>query len=137
MTTAAQKNLENLRLKGVATVSFIRSEATNLELYKKQPHYPGDLKDGEAFLFLSKSGNQLVFLFRPPILFEKKDENTGEVIKTLQVVDSRRWRLPSGSTWHPYMLQNYANEVGIHLVGIKRFETIYAEMLQKKKEKRK
>jgi hypothetical protein len=91
---------------------------TNLDLFKQEGHYPGPLKAGETFLFISKTGNQVVFIFRDP----EVDFNG----VSRRVVDSRRLRLGSG-TWNPYMLQNYANSVGIKLEGIKSFEQIHEE----------
>ena len=117
-----------LRLKGVIACSFSRSEATNLNLYRTTPSFPGDLKKGEAFLFISKTGNQIIFVFHA---VELEEENG----KMREVIDSRRLRLPHGATWHPYMLQNYAESVGLHLVGIKRFEEIYKERLEAKRKK--
>ena len=35
------------------------------------------------------------------------------------------------------MLQNYANEIGLHLVGIKTFEQIHDEWVANKRKKRK
>jgi hypothetical protein len=121
--------LTKLRLKAVIQCSFQRSEATNLFQFRKQSHYPGDLNAGEAFLFLSKQGNQLIFVFRSPVSF---DAPSG---KSWEVIDSRRLRL-TGGTWSPYMLQNYANEVGLHLVGIKRFEQVHDEMQRAKRAKK-
>lgn len=122
------KRLTQLRLKGVIQCSFSRSEATNLALFRQEPHYPGDLKTGEAFLFLAKTGNQVIFVFRDPeVLFADQ-----KVVR--RVIDSRRLRL-DGGTWSPYMLQNYANLVGIHLVGIKRFEQVHDEMVLAKRAK--
>lgn len=123
-----QANPTRLRLKGVIMCSFQRSEVTNLDLYRQEPHYPGDLKKGEAFLLVSKMGNQVVFIFRDPVF------SFGVGFAARRVTDSRRLRL-DGGTWSPYMLQNYANEVGLHLVGLKRFETIHDEMLARKREK--
>jgi len=114
----------HLRLKAVIQCDFGRSEANNLKLYRLQPHYPGDLASGEAFLFFSKTGNQVIFVFRDPTIEFEGDE-------TRHVTDSRRLRL-DGGTWSPYMLQNYANLVGLHLVGIKRFEQVHAEMQERK-----
>jgi len=51
-----------------------------------------------------------------------------------RVVDSRRLRI-SGGAWSPLMLQNYANAVGLNLVGIKRFEQLYDESRAAKKGK--
>ncbi len=118
-----------LRLKGVIQCSFQRSEATNLTLFRQESHYPGDLKAGEAFLFLAKTGNQVVFVFRDPTV-----EFNGQVTAR-RVIDSRRLRL-DGGTWSPYMLQNYAEMVGLHLVGIKRFEQVHDEMQAAKRAKK-
>ena len=121
--------LTPLRLKGIVTCSFGRSEATNLKLYRESGHYPGDLKEGEAFLFLSKGGNQIIFMFKS---IEVEVEHGSGGPATRGVIDSRRLRL-DGGTWHPYMLQNYANEAGIYLIGIKRFEQVHAAMQARKR----
>ena len=109
--------LLRLRLKGVVQCSFTRSEDTNLKLYRQMTHYPGDLQPGEAFLFLARGGDQVVFVFADTSV------DFGGVKR--EVIDSRKLRLRTG-TWSPYMLQNYANMVGLELVGIKRFEQIHA-----------
>jgi hypothetical protein len=126
--------LTKLRLKGVITCSFGRSEASNLRLYRDSAKYPGDLRKGEAFLFISKGGNQVLFVFRPVELEVSSRHRKGDGSKTREVIDSRRLRL-DGGTWHPYMLQNYANEVGIHLVGFRRFEEVHKSLMAKKRTK--
>lgn len=113
-----------LRLKGVVQCSFVRSEATNLALYRQMGHFPGDLRAGEAFLFVSKTNDQVLFLFA--------DHQVDFDGVPRKVIDSRRLRLGTG-TWNPHMLQNYANMVGIQLVGIKRFEQIHKEWKEKKR----
>jgi len=122
------KKLKQLRLKGVIQCSFQRSEATNLALFRQEGHYPGDLDTGEAFLFIAKGGNQVIFIFCEPLTFQDGS-------KTRRITDSRRLRLDGGS-WSPYMLQNYAEAVGLHLVGIKRFEQVHDEMAKAKRETR-
>lgn len=104
-----------LRLKGVVTCDFSRSEVSNLNIYRREGHFPGELQVGEAFLFVARSGNQVLFMFA--------DQQVDFEGVSRQVTDSRRLRLGKG-TWSPYMLQNYANSVGLELVGIKRFEQI-------------
>lgn len=116
-----------LRLKAVVACSFQRSEASNLRLFREASHYPGDLQKGEVFLFLSRMGNQVIFVFQDPVV------NFGEGTPR-RVLDSRRLRI-EGGTWNPYMLQNYANQVGLHLVGIKRFEQIHDELRAAKRKK--
>ncbi len=125
---SASSKLTQLRLKGVVECSFARSEVSNLNLFRKLDHFPGELGKGEAFLFISKGGNQVIFVFRDPIDFVEKG-------KVRSVTDSRRLRLDGGS-WSPYMLQNYAEAVGLHLAGIKRFEQVHAEMAAAKRAKR-
>lgn len=118
--------LRRLRLKGVVQCSFARSEDTNLKLYRQTAHYPGDLQPGEAFLFLAQGGDQVVFVFSDIAV------DFGGV--TREVIDSRKLRLRSG-TWSPFMLQNYANMVGLELVGIKRFEQVHAAWRDTKRRK--
>jgi len=122
----ADTSLTNVRLKGVMKCPFNRSEVSNLGQYRREEFFPGELKPGEAYLFLSKGLDQAMFVFAT---HQSADENG--VVRS--VVDSRRLRLTSGS-WSPYMLQNDANAVGLSLLGIKRFEQIYAEHQALKKE---
>ena len=130
--TQIPEELTKLRLKGVITCSFGRSEATNLALYQDSGKYPGDLKKGEAFLFISKGGNQILFVFNTIELKVDTQHRKGDGSTTRGVIDSRRLRL-DGGTWHPYMLQDYANEVGIHLVGFRRFEDVHRSLMAKKR----
>lgn len=89
-----------------------------LASYRRSAHYPGDLAVGEAFLFIAKGNDQVLFVFADhEVMF-------GDTPR--RVTDSRKLRLGAG-TWSPYMLQNYANAVGLNLQGIKRFEEVYAE----------
>jgi hypothetical protein len=115
-----------LRLKGIVLCSFCRSEATNLDLYRQEPHYPGDLGSGECFLFLSRGLDQVIFVFKEAAVMTNED-----AIHT--VLDSRRLRL-LGGTWHPYMLQDYAKQVGLHLIGIKGFSQIFEERRAEKRQ---
>jgi len=116
--------LIRLRLKGVIQCNFARSEANNLTLYRQMGHFPGELQAGEAFLFLAKGGNQVLFFFA-----DKQVDFAGV---SRQVIDSRKLRLTTG-TWDAYMLQNYANMVGLDLVGIKRFEQIHVAWREARK----
>jgi len=103
----------NIKLKAVKfDTDFRKNEWTNYKSFKKSKYMAGGLNKNEAILFVSKSRNQLIWILN----VTEDDERP--------VVDSRRWRILSG-TWDPLMLQNYAEEVGIHLVGIRRFEDMY------------
>jgi len=112
--------MEKIRLRAIKfDVDFRKSEHTNYKIFKKSKKYPGDLKSGEAFLFVSKSGNQLIWIIYVGV--------TGIDIGTpKEIVDSRRWRIIGGQ-WNPLMLANYAEDVGVTLVGIKKFEELYAK----------
>ena len=110
-----------LRLKAIVpNTDFRKSEATIINGFKRSRSYPGDLNSGEAFLFLSKTGNQLLWFFNNGAEIE------GFMQRVIQIIDSRKWRV-TGGIWHPFMLANYAEEAGIELVGIRRFEEIYDE----------
>lgn len=117
---------ERMRLKAIIpNTDFRRNEATIIFDYMKSRSYAGDLKAGECYLFLSKTGNQLLWFFNNVVEIDAYAE------RVFDVVDSRKWRV-TGGTWHPFMLANYAAEVGIELIGIKRFEEIMDEQRRRK-----
>ena len=115
-----------LTLKGIITCSFGRSEATNLDLYRKSKGFPGELKAGEAFLFISRGLNQVIFIFEYAEVEVDNEHDLPGGDNFRSVLDSRRLRL-GGGTWHPYMLQNYANAVGLNLEGIRTLQQILDE----------
>lgn len=95
------------RLIFVAFCDFRRSELSNyltaIKKYRK-------LESGEVMLFISFSKNQLIWILKDT------------TINGIKMIDSRRWRLDSHSTWNPIMITNYARKVGITLLGLKEFE---------------
>lgn len=99
-------------------VDFRSSEVSNYDYLVKKKHFPGPPGRHEVYLMVSRSGDQLIWLLQVGQI-GKNGNGRG-------VVDSRRWRLRKG-TWSPHLLENYANEVGISLVGFKRFEDAFAE----------
>ena len=119
--------MTRIRLKAIIpSADFRKSEHTIFRDFAKSRKYPGPLKKGEGFLFLSKTGNQLLWFFKEPTSITSfKDVERS-------IVDSRRWRV-TGGTWHPFMLADYAVEAGIELVGIKRFEEIFDERRGRKR----
>lgn len=104
-------------------VDFRKNELTNwLEMQKEHPLVLG--KD-QTVCFVSSSMRQIVFILACKVVQTKK-------LDEVPLIESLRLRLGAGQ-WDPYMLQNYANELGIELVGIKRFEQILQERnLQKR-----
>lgn len=112
-----------LKLKAILfEVDFRCSEHTNYERFKASERFPGYLRSGEVILFVSRSGNQLVWVLN----YSAKEADVQGI------TDSRRWRLHSGS-WSPMMLANYANEVGIELIGVKQFAALYEEDRKRKR----
>lgn len=110
--------MENIRLKSVSfDVDFRKSELTNYREYIKRTGIEVE-KRGEAILFVSARLSQLVWILN----YAKIDCAKSEQF----LIDSRRWRIEGGE-WNPLMLQNYANAVNLHIVGIKRFEDIMSE----------
>lgn len=116
----------DLRLKRIEQdVDFRKNELTTYRLFKeKNKNYP-DPMPGEAYLFVSKSGNQLMF-----VLNYKKDIKLHKSKR--DIIESLRLRL-SGGRWNPLMLANYAEEVGVKLLGIRKYEEIFEEQKETKR----
>jgi hypothetical protein len=96
----------SVRLRRIEEASFNCSEKTLfMNLTNKVRN---DLKGNDAVCFVSKGGNQMLFVWR----------QAGEILASV------RLRLLHG-TWDPLMLQNYANEVGLELEGLPRFEIYF------------
>jgi hypothetical protein len=93
----------------------------------KEAEASGDLPrlgQGDVIAFLSGSRDQLVFVSPP---YEHLTNG-----RTVKLYASRRLRISSGS-WNPLMLENYAQEVGLSLVGLKTFEEHYNRMREEKR----
>ena len=128
-----------IRLKAIKFgVDFRKNELTNWNIFRKSKDYKriGTLTRSEAVLFVSVSGNQLLFILNTTKL--NRSYQRGGFIYELeprQVIDTRRLRLEGTAPWNPMMLSNYAKSVGLELIGFKSFETQYreAQILKKKK----
>lgn len=117
MTTTKRR----LQLRYIARADFRKSEATN---YATVPPL-ARRSDDDCVLFISAKGDQLMFVF-PSLKF---DTAIGEHT----VLHSERLRIMSGGKkWNPLMLQNYADAVGITLIGIKSFEEHYRRIAAEK-----
>jgi len=94
------------RLAFAAKCDFRKSEKTNLML-AETIHEP--LMNGEVFMFLSGSMNQIIFILGT------NRHGTG-------VIDSRRWRLDEPKLkWTAKDVKAFAKHVGINLVNFDRF----------------
>lgn len=117
--------MKKMRLKGIIfDCDFRKNEATNYKTYRRSRSFPGELKTNEVFLFVSKSGNQLIWLLNVDDVEVPRANRSGSFER--KIYDSRRWRI-DGGVWNPDMLQNYAHAVGIDLVGFRRLEQTFAE----------
>ncbi len=118
--------MQRIRLKAIKfDVDFRKSELTNYDSFRRSKLWPGELGTNEAFLFVSRGGNQLVWVLNVSSVEATHADKRGYLDR--RMIDSRRWRIEGGTSWNPMMLQNYANEVGLELIGFKRFETVYEE----------
>lgn len=107
--------MQKLRLKAIKFgCDFRYSEASNYEELVKKKHFPGPPGKGEVYLLVSRSENQLLWIFHV-------GELEGKQGRMRSLVDTRRWRLLDG-TWNYRMLENYANDAGFSLSGFKRLE---------------
>lgn len=115
-----------LKLKRI--IQDVDFRSTELRIYEKFRDKNKDMVDprpGEAYLFISKSGNQLLFVLNY--------KSGVKVAKTnRQVVESLRLRV-SGGHWNPLMLANYAEDVGVKLLGVRRYEEIFEEQKERKR----
>ena len=108
-----------LTLKAIKmNADFRKASSTTYEELVKAKHFPGPPRKGECYLLVSKSGNQMVWILNVTNV-------TGKSFTPTKMYDTRRWRL-KGGTWSHHMLENYANSVGITLVGRKRLEDAWA-----------
>lgn len=118
-----------LRLRAIRYgCDFRKNEVTLMQecLSDRKFKQLGSLINGEVVLLVSRTENQLIWLFASPELTDQHGE-------PLAVIDSRRARLPR-SGWNPQLLGNYAKAVGIELAGIQNFEHAY---LREREERRK
>jgi hypothetical protein len=113
--------VQKIRLKAIwFDVDFRYNELSIFNKYKKRKDFPGDLGKDEAYLFVSKSGNQLLWIINNLTSIEQKNGLVRDII------DTRRWRMVKG-TWHPWMLSEYAKAVGVELAGIRKFNDYFVE----------
>lgn len=112
---------------------FRQTEFTNYDRFRKSKQFPGPLRKGEAFLFISKTGNQLLWILNVGNL--NRGKNLGET----RYSDSRKFRIEDG-VWHPWMLQDFANEVGLVVFKAngeryKSFQEFFEESKQRMRER--
>lgn len=100
---------------------FRQNEVTQWNELRKDPRFKQvgqNLRPGDTVLLVSSRENQMIWLF--PTAIAKSISG-----KDVQIMDSRRTRLLSCS-WHPGMLQEYARQAGIELVGMSQVQAAYS-----------
>lgn len=108
--------MTTLRLRHIATVGFGASEQTNYDTLVREVAAVRNLKlsSTDVVLLLSVQQNQLVFVHGFVKLWDGR--------QNVDCLRSARLRLRAGQRWNPLMLVNYAQQLGINLVGLKTFE---------------
>lgn len=104
---------------GIITEHFGRTGATMFERWRRTRH-GRELSMQEAVCFVSRTGNQVLFMFNPVSLSYEDGHGTDR--NTVGYLELRV-RLESKAPFDAMMLQVYANMAGIELIGIRRFET--------------
>lgn len=125
-----------MRLRYIETVHFGKSELTNFrDLLRRRPEFgkdgnPAVLRKNDVVVFVSKTGNQMLFV--SGFVFLKSDPVTaGAKERKPVVLRSVRLRLPGNVQWNPLMLADYAREVGIELKGLELYEEYIKKKLAK------
>ena len=81
----------------------------------------------DAVMFVSGTGNQIVFVFRPVTIDNSEHKGSDEY----EVTISRRLRL-DGGTWHPWMIEQYAEQLGLR-TGLAPFKEHFDTWQERKR----
>lgn len=115
--------MKRVRVKRIFTANFSKSARTLYdEIRADRKLWRGALQQDEAYLFISQTGNQLMFILGD---HEIESRPGTRYATKRRILDARLWRIEGGS-FEPKMLENYANNVGLTL-GRKTFEDYWAE----------
>jgi hypothetical protein len=105
-----------MRLVHVAEVHFGKKPPAHYDELMRKRKDLGGLKNDECILLRSKTGNQLVFIWRDLRL--PVDGNRNEARLALQWT---QLYLRNG-IFNPYMIVDYAKQVGLHIDNLYSFE---------------
>lgn len=123
--------LQELRLKLVRHADFRKTEETILNECMAEAE---SLRLGarDCILLISSTGKIIKFVFG--FLEHEMINAAGRQVegRKTRVLPSRTYRITDGGTFNPYMLQNYANEMGLTLAHLKKYEAhLRSEMAAK------
>ncbi len=125
MTTNGESNgLPEYNLRYIYRADFRKSEATLLEEAKLIVDNLR-LQKGDCLMLLSGTEKVIKFVFG--YLEDRAEMAVDRVGKPLKnppkILHSKTYRITGGGTFHPLMLANYAEEMGINLKGLKKLQT--------------
>jgi hypothetical protein len=118
-----------MRLRYIYRGDFRKSEVT---LYDEAMKEAKDLNLGseDCILLLSGNGKQMKFVYGfddVSVIGGRTGAATGRQTK---VYASEVVRIHGPGGWSPKMLVNYAEQAGLELSGLKRFETYYKHLIE-------
>ena len=115
--------MKRVQIKRVFSADFRKSPRTLFDEVKHDKKlWRGSLGPDEVYLFVSQTGNQLIFVLRDE---EVKSMAGTRFEAKRRLLDYRGWRI-EGGTFNPSMLEDYANNVGLTL-GKKTFAQYWAD----------
>lgn len=115
--------MKRVQIKRIFSADFRKSPRTLFdEVRKSRKLWCGTLGTDETYLFVSHTGNQLIFVLGD---HEVESQPGTRFATKRRLLDYRGWRI-EGGTFNPKMLENYANNVGLTL-GRKTFEDYWSE----------
>lgn len=115
----------NLRL--VASVDFRRGVPRHYDELRARKLFR-DIREDETILLISQTGQQLAFVFREVAL------PGGHGHEDSRAIGHFRIQLDKKRTWNPAMLSYYAEQAGIELAHVKRFEDHLAHLREERAE---
>lgn len=117
-----QKKLIRVKLALIHADIFTKSELTMFhEALASKGRKPSSLKQGEAVLIRSKSGNQIIIVHN----FHRWTDGQG---KEHEVLHSRRLRFTDGAQWNELMIADYGEMLGIDFVGLPRLRDLLEKL---------
>ncbi len=118
--TANGQAPKKLKLKYIGRADFRKTEATAME--EVIAELGQGLKAHECVILISNNGKIMRFVFGT--VEHDQTDARGKMLaeRITKILPSRTYRITQGGTFNPYMLQNYANDLGIELEHLKRLE---------------
>ena len=104
-----------IRLHYTTVADFRKNEVTNFG--ELPAPIRKTMKQGDAICFRNTAGTQVMFVYKP------KTRDRGDGVEA-GISASTRLRLERYRAWDPAMLSEYAAELGLELIGLKRLHEL-------------